>query len=178
MKKPSYLLLIGMITIIMLLMAACGGGKPATVAPTSPPAVESNEEPAEEQPAEEEPAAEEQPAEEEPAEEEPMEEGITLDANGVPSDVPYPDTAYDLRVEANHTRISFKIDGSLQDVVAFFQAELPGRGWGTTLGMDSAVGSMGTIGRQNDVLDKLSINMSFNPNGNFVNITVDIIRAP
>ncbi|GAB4581945.1 MAG: hypothetical protein Fur0022_46970 [Anaerolineales bacterium] len=179
MKKPSVFLLIILI-FTMLLITACGGGDAPAAEPTSPPVVEepAAEEPVVEEPAAEEPASEETGSGEEPAAEEPMTEGPALDENGVPTDVPVPEAAYDLRVEANNTRISFKVDGTIQDVVAFFQEQLPTLGWTEVLGADSAIGSMGTLGRQNEQLDKLSINMSFNPNGNFVNITMDVIRAP
>lgn len=190
MKKPSFLLLIVVTILAMALMTACGGGNPATAESSAPTTSEETvvEEPAAEEPAAEEPAAEEPAAEEtpvgegtggeEPVAEEPAPEGVALGENGVPVDVPLPEAAYDLRVEANNTRITFKVDGVLQDIVTYFQEQLPTLGWTETLGADSAVGSMGTIGRKNATEDKLSINMSFNPNGNFVTVTMDVIRAP
>lgn len=190
MKKPSFLLLIVVTILTMIFMTACGGSNsPAEETSASTTSEETvaeqpaAEEPAAEQPAAEEPTSEAAPAEngttgEQPAAEEPTPEGVALNENGVPVDVPMPEGAYDLRVEANNTRITFKVDGALQDVVTYFQEQLPTLGWTETLGADSAVGSMGTIGRKNGTEDKLSINMSFNPNGNFVTVTMDVIRAP
>lgn len=173
--KKSFLYLVIVVSISALVIAACGSKATPTAAPTSAPQAE---------PVQEEPTAvvveeitgettgEEAPTEETPA------ETVALDENGVPTDVPLPEAAYELRVEANHTRISFRVDGTIQDIVSYFQDALPGLGWNKTLGADSAIGAMGTLSRQNDALDKLSINMSFNPNGNFVSVTMDIIRAP
>lgn len=183
MKKP-FLYLVTVVVFGALVIAACGSKATPAPAPTDVPAASSvqaeapTEAPAAQETGDEttgdtgsetggEPTAEAAPA-----------DAVQLDENGVPSDVPVPDAAYDLRVEANHTRISFKVDGTIQDVVAFFQENVPALGWNKTLGADSAIGAMGTLGRQNDALDKLSINMSFNPNGNFVSVTVDVIRAP
>lgn len=185
MKKPSFLLLSVVMILAMVFVTACGGGNAPTEEASAPTTSEETvaEEPAAEAPAAEEPTAEapaveETSAGEEPAAEEPAPEGVALGENGVPVDVPLPEAAYDLRVEANNTRITFKVDGALQDVVTYFQEQLPTLGWTETLGADSAVGSMGTIGRKNATEDKLSINMSFNPNGNFVTVTMDVIRAP
>jgi hypothetical protein len=179
MKKQTLLFLIGVTIFAMLFTTACGSSATAVAEPTTAPAVEepAAEEPAAEEPVAEEPAAEE-PVAEEPAAEEPASEEIGLDENGVPLDVPVPEAAYELRVEANSTRITYKVDGTIQDVATFFQEAFPALGWNKTLGADSAIGAMGTLGRQNDALDKLSVNMSFNPNGNFVLVTMDVIRAP
>jgi hypothetical protein len=179
MKKLSLFILIVVTILTMLLMAACGGSSAPPAEASSPSSVEEPvaEEPVAEEPAAEEPVAEE-PAAEEPVAEEPVTEDVAIGENGIPMDVPFPETAYDLRVEANNTRITFKVEGTIQDVAAYFQEALPGLGWNKTLGADSAIGAMGTLGRQNDALDKLSINMSFNPNGSFVLVTMDVIRAP
>lgn len=172
MKKQSFLSLI-LILILMLFMAACGGGNAPVAEPTSPPAEVVGEEPTAEDSAVEEPATPVPSG----SGDEPVENTPALDENGVPTDVPLMDGLYDLRVEANNTRVIYKVEGTIQDVVAYYQAELPTLGWNETLGADSAVGAMGTIGRQNEKLDKLSMNLIFNPNGNFVIVTIDVIRA-
>ncbi len=172
MKKQSVLSLI-LILILMFFVAACGGSNAPVAEPTAVPEEVVAEEPTAEESAVEEPATPVPSG----GGEEPVEEVPALDENGVPTDVPLMDGLYDLRVEANNTRIIYKIDGTIEDVVTYYQAELPTLGWGQTLGADSAVGAMGMIGRQNEKLDKLSMNLIFNPNGNFVIVTIDVIRA-
>jgi len=171
MKKQSVLFLIVITILAMLFIAACGGSSPATnqPQPTAPPT--SNSETVNEEPTAEELATTDTGGEETGS------DGPTLDENGVPSDVPLMPAMYDLHVEVNNTHITYKVDGTIQEVVDFYTAELPAMGWNKILGADSAFGSMGTLSRQNDQTDKLSILLSFNPNGNYVNVNMDVIRA-
>ena len=192
MKRPTFFHLIVIITLTILFTAACGGNR-ATQAPENPPApTTSNEgaggqEPADSETGSEETAPEETGNTESGGEETGSEstngeesstgDGPTIDERGVPSDVPVLDAAYELRSEANNSRVIYKIDGTIQEVVDYYIAELPAFGWNKVLGADSAFGAMGTLSRQNDPGDNLSILLSFNPNGNFVVVTIDIIRA-
>jgi len=171
MKKQSVLFLIVLTLLAMLLMTACGT-PPATsqAEPTAPPS--SGSETGTEEPAAEEPATTETVGEETSS------GGPTLDENGVPTDVPLMAEMYDLRVEAESTRIIYKVVGTVEDVVTFYQTELPLLGWDKVLGADSAIGAMGAMGRQNAQSDKLSVSLSFNPNGNFVTVIIDIHRGP
>jgi hypothetical protein len=175
MKKPSFFLLIVIMIMTILFAAACGGSG-ETPAPTNPPAPTTSSEGADAQ----EPSGSETGAETEPDEtgEETVADGPALDDRGVPLDVPVSGAAYDLRVEANSTRIVYKVDGTIQEAVDFYVAEFPSYGWDQISGADSAVGAMGTLSRKNEAGDTLSILLSFNPNGNFVIVTIDIIRAP
>lgn len=173
MKKQSVLLLIVITIFAMLFLAACGTSSTPTAEPTAPPV-----EPASEEPTAEEPAANETETTGEPtAEPDPGNEGPTLGENGVPTDIPLIDGFYDLKTEANHARIIYKVLGTNQDVVAFYVTALPEAGWDQMLGADSTIGALGTMGRKNAKTDKLTINLSFNPNGNFVSVVIDIFRA-
>ena len=182
MKRSTFFLLIVITVLTILFTAACGGNR-ATQAPENQPApTTSNEgasgqEPANSETGSEETAPEETGSTESGGEETATGDGPTIDERGVPSDVPILDAGYEIRAEANNSRVIYKVDGSIQEVVDYYIAELPAFGWNKVLGADSAFGAMGTLSRQNDLSDNLSILLTFNPNGNFVTVTIDIIRA-
>jgi hypothetical protein len=179
MKKQFILFLIVITVLAMVSMTACGGSSAPPSDQAEPTAeTSSGSEATVEEPSGNEGTGGEAPIGQETSGEAPDSEGPTLDENGVPTDVPIMAAMYDLRVEANNSRITYKVDGTIQEVVDFYTAEFESFGWNKILGADSAFGAMGTLSRQNDQLDKLSILLSFNPNGNYVNVTIDIIRAP
>jgi len=94
----------------------------------------------------------------------------------IPADVPVMDGAYNLDVVRNATQVNYTVDGDISTVMTFYQEKLPAVGWTTVKGVDSAVGSVGSMTRQNDAKDSLSINMSYNQNGNFVTVLIAISR--
>lgn len=95
----------------------------------------------------------------------------------VPEDVPIMPGAYKLQVLRHGTQIVYQVDGSIDDVLSFYQTELEKLGWQMAGPPDSAVGSIATMLRQNEAGDKLSINMQHNPLGNFVSINIAVVRA-
>ena len=94
----------------------------------------------------------------------------------VPADIPLPQGIYELQVMREGAQIEFRVDGTLEDVTAFFQAELPQYGWEETRTPDAVVGSMGSIVRVNENGDTLSINLQFNQFGNYCSVQINISR--
>lgn len=91
------------------------------------------------------------------------------------ADVPMPDGAY--QVQKGKTSILYQVDGSIEDVVTFYQDELPGYGWEMAGPPDNAISNIATMLRKNEAGDRLAINMQYNNVGDFVRVTVTISRA-
>ncbi len=104
--------------------------------------------------------------------------GLIVDAAGeaVPEDVPIMDGYYNLDVIRSGTQVNFQIDGTIEEVMGWYQTELEARGWSPTRAPDSALGSIGAMTRANEKGDTLSINMSFNQNGGFAIVQIAISR--
>ncbi len=94
----------------------------------------------------------------------------------VPEDVPIMDGGYNLDVIREGSQVNYTVDGDIETVMAFYQAELPLFGWEDTRAPDSAIGSIGNMSRKNAAGDSLTISLSYNGNGNFVTIQIAIIR--
>ena len=105
-------------------------------------------------------------------------EAPVADAAGeaVPEDVPIKPGAYNLDVIRSGTQVNYTIDGDIEDVMGWYQAELESYGWLPTRAPDSALGSIGTMSRSNEAGDSLSINMSYNQNGGFVLMQIALSR--
>lgn len=94
-----------------------------------------------------------------------------------PEDLPRPDTAYDIDISRDASGITFKMPGNIDSVVKYLQEEFESIGWVEKV-PDSVVGAMAALNRTNEAGDTLVINMSYNQNGDFVELHVVIIRAP
>lgn len=97
--------------------------------------------------------------------------------SGVPADVPIMEGAYNLQVARGGNNIVYQVDASVDEVVTFYQEELPKYGWNTTRNPDTAVGSTALMLRENDAGDRINLNMQYNPIGDFVRLTITIARA-
>jgi hypothetical protein len=93
-----------------------------------------------------------------------------------PEDVPLPEGAYDIDVARGASQLNFKLPGNIEDTVAYLQEELPAYGWETEVAPDSAVGAMATMLRANAEGHRMSINIQYNQLGDFVTITMAIVR--
>jgi hypothetical protein len=105
-------------------------------------------------------------------------EGPRTDGEGeeVPPDVPVMPGAYALDVFSSGTQINFKVDGSVEDVMAYYSAELEALGWMPTRAPDSAIGVIGAMSRENEAGDKVSLTLSYNGNGDFVTVLIAVSR--
>lgn len=95
----------------------------------------------------------------------------------LPEDVPVMEDAYDLQVGRRENTVVYQVDTTIEDVVSFYQEELPKLGWELRGPPDNAVGSIATMLRYNSAGDQLAINMQGNELGGFVTLTITISRV-
>ena len=93
------------------------------------------------------------------------------------ADFPIMDGGYQVQISRSGENITFQVDGTIEDVVTYYQAELPNYAWEMAGPPDNAVANIATMLRENADGDRLAINMQFNELGNFVILTVTISRA-
>jgi hypothetical protein len=153
MKSKKWLFIIASLLLISMLLTACGGSQETTVAEENPVATQESSAP------------------EEIVASEPSED------SGVPEDVPMIPDAYDLQV-SNKTRISYKVDKTVQEVVEFYQSEFENYGWTVVKNPDSVVGNMAQMSRSNEAGDRLIFSLQYNPIGEFTVVQISITRAP
>ena len=105
-------------------------------------------------------------------------EGPRVDTQGeaVPDDVPMIPGAYNLDVFSGGTQINFRVDGSVEAVMEYYAIELEAEGWMPTRAPDSAIGVIGSMSRQNEAGDLVSLNLSYNSNGDFVTVAIAVSR--
>lgn len=95
----------------------------------------------------------------------------------VPEDVPIMEGANKLQVVRKGTNVVYQVDGTVQDLVSFYQDELPNYGWEMAGPPDSAIGAIATMLRENAAGERLAINMQANEVGGFVRLTITIARV-
>ena len=112
------------------------------------------------------------------AEPAPTSDAAPADAAGevVPDDVPIMPGAYNLDVIREGTQVNYTVDGEIDAVMVFYEEELATLGWTETRAPDSAVGAIGSMTRENEAGDKISLNMSFNPISGATPIAIAISR--
>lgn len=96
---------------------------------------------------------------------------------GIPNDLPMMEGAYEIQAGHSGQNVSYQVEGTIEEVLAFYQDELPGFGWELSGPPDNAIGSMGTMLRENVAGDRLTINMQANVVGGFVKLTITITRG-
>ena len=96
---------------------------------------------------------------------------------GVPADLPLMEGFYQMQAGHEGKNVTYQIDGSVEDVLTFYKEELPEFGWELAGPPDNAIGSIGTMLRENVAGDRLTINMQANEVGGFVKLTIVISRA-
>jgi hypothetical protein len=96
---------------------------------------------------------------------------------GIPEDLPLMEGAYQIQAGHAGKNVSYQIDGTIEDVLTFYQEELPKFGWELSGPPDNAIGSIGTMLRENVAGDRLTINMQSNEVGGFVKLTIVISRG-
>jgi hypothetical protein len=173
MKKIALLLMLG--TVFLLIASACqskpapsSGPAQADVQPTHPSAAGSNVEVQKEE-------AVGNDAEVVDASPEPT--ALALSESGAASDIPIPEEAYKLQVMRKGNSVHFQIESTIDEVVGWYQQELPKYGWELAGPPDSAIGAMATMLRENAGSDRMTINMQANELGGFINITLQVSRS-
>ena len=94
-----------------------------------------------------------------------------------PEDVPIMDAGYDVLAGASGRNVVYLVNATIDETVAFYQAELPKHGWEMAGPPDNAIKSIGTMLRENAVGDRLAINLQRNELDGVVRLTITISRA-
>lgn len=104
------------------------------------------------------------------------ESGGASAGEGFADDIPLPVGYYDENISQESGQINYKVAGTAEDVVAFYQEKLPEFGWDLAGPKDTAVGNTALMLRKNANGDSLSINMQYNQNGQFTVVTLVVSR--
>lgn len=92
-------------------------------------------------------------------------------------DVPIMEAGYQVQKSRSGNNITYQVDGTIDDVMTFYQEELPNYNWEMAGPPDNAVANIATILRENATGDRLAINMQYNELGKFVRLSITISRA-
>jgi hypothetical protein len=162
MKIARLFLILGVLLLVSVTVAACGGDK----ATEAPPAVE-----------------EQSPATSEEEPQSPVEEAAPAEAEestgpAMPPDVPVMPDYRDFQATTDFTNISYVVDSDIAEVVAWYQEQLPQYGWEMSRAPDSALGSIANLSRINADKDRLTISLQFNPVGLFTVVRTVVVRTP
>jgi hypothetical protein len=84
----------------------------------------------------------------------------------------------DFQATSDFTNISYVVDGKVEDVVTWYQEQLPQYGWEMSRAPDTALGSMANMSRINADKDRLTLSLQHNPIGEFSVIRIVVVRAP
>lgn len=91
-------------------------------------------------------------------------------------DIPLPEGYYDTNMSSDGGQIVYKVGGTSEDVVKYYQDILPEFGWDMAGPADTVIGNTALMLRENADADRLSINMQYNPNAGFTVVTLVITR--
>jgi hypothetical protein len=173
--RPKFVLYLVLLLILALTLSACApASQPAPTADSMAPATADPNEgaPADESGplegdavATEPPAGESQPV---AADDSPL--------GRVPANVPIMDGAYDTKVSGSGLQITYKVSGSVNEVVEFYQIRLADLGWESAGPPDTAVGATALMLRKNAEDNRLSINLQYNPTGLFTVVSLVVTR--
>ena len=173
MKKIAVLLLLA--AVVLLVVAACqsspsasGPAQPA-VQPTHP---SSNSKPSTSEPEEQVVSGDVEVVEASP---EPTE--VPIGESGAANDIPVPGEAYKLQIMRKGNSVNLQVDSTIEEVVSWYQQELPNYGWEMAGPPDSAIGAIATMLRENAAGDRITLNMQSNDLGGFVSVTIQVLRG-
>jgi len=153
MKPKSILLVIAVLLLLSMALAACGGNQEEATVPEENPVATQETTTATEAP-----------------------ENTASDEGGVPEDVPIAADAYDLQAP-DQKNVTYKVDQTIADVVAFYQQELENYGWTAGKAPDTVVGNMAQFARTNEAGDRLIFSLQYNPIGEFTIVQISITQA-
>jgi hypothetical protein len=102
---------------------------------------------------------------------------VPLNEAGAAMDIPIPEDAYKYQIMRGGSSASYQVEIDIEELVSWYQEELPKYGWELAGPPDSAIGAMGTMLRENASGDRLTINMQANQLGGFVSVTIQVIRS-
>ena len=171
MKRAHFLALAVFLVSCLLILSACAPSRVSVEDYNQAQGIEPTEVPPTEI-SDEEPADQTDPGSEV---EEPPPDANT--SGQVPEDVPIMDGAYELQANPSGKNVVYTIDSTVEDVVLYYQEVLADYGWDIAGPADTAVGSIGTMLRENTNGDRLAINLQGNEVGGFVRLNITIHRV-
>jgi len=116
-------------------------------------------------------------ADPETSEQEPEPEPVETQEESQADDVPIMEAGIQVQKSRSGNNITYQVDGTIDDVMTFYQEELPKYEWEMAGPSDNAVAYIATMLRENAAGDRLAINMQFNELGGFVILSITISRA-
>jgi hypothetical protein len=159
------MLILGMVIAISLLVASCTNASTSDVGESSE-IVEGGET---------EPIDQGQVSEENDIQ--PSESNETgTEEDNVPEDVPIMPGYRKLSLTSDASNISYEVDGTIDEVVTFYQEELANLGWEMSRSPDKTYSAFGTLSREKESGDRITISLQFNPIGEFVVVRLVILR--
>jgi hypothetical protein len=102
-------------------------------------------------------------------------EPLSAEELGISENIPLPPSYYDFQATQDGTNISFSVDGDVENIVNFYQAELPNYGWEETRSPDNVLGAMATVIRENEAGERITFQIQYNPVGDFVVVRIVIV---
>lgn len=102
---------------------------------------------------------------------------VPVDESGVATDIPVHEGVYKLQAMRKGSSITYQVDTTIDELVAWYQSELPNSGWEMAGPPDSAIGAMATMLRENGDGDRLTVNMQANEIAGFVSVTIQVTRG-
>jgi hypothetical protein len=74
---------------------------------------------------------------------------------GVPEDVPIMEGYTNLQVTSGGNNINYQVDGEIDDVVSYYQEQLPNYGWESVGNPDTQAGKIASMLRKNEAEDRI-----------------------
>jgi hypothetical protein len=166
-SKIKTLLILLLVGLMALLLTSCSGGSTTDLTTDTGESEEVVVETTEE----------EQVAEESETQSEATAETSTREDNQ-PEDVPLMPGNRNLSVTSDGSNMSYEVDGTIDDVVSFYQLELENLGWELTRSPDNAYSNFGSMSRTNANGDRVTFSLQHNPVGQFTVVRIVLLRAP
>jgi hypothetical protein len=164
MKIARLFVIITAVLLMLSLSVACGGG--STSAPEEQNQPENVQESGSTEAQAPESVGDTQPTEVEQPNEPAM-----------PGDVPIMENIRDFQATSDFTNISYVVDLDINDVVAWYQEQLPNYNWEMSRAPDSALASIANMSRINANNDRLTISLQHNPVGEFTVVRIVVVRS-
>jgi hypothetical protein len=122
-----------------------------------------------------EPEAAEEVAPETGEEQEPA--PVVVEEEGKGDDVPIMEAGYQVQISRSGNNVNYQVDGTIEEVLTFYQEELPKFGWEMAGPPDNAISNIATMLRENADGDRLAVNMQYNELGGFIILTITVSRT-
>ena len=102
---------------------------------------------------------------------------VVVEEEGKGDDVPIMETGYQVQISRSGNNVNYQVDGTIEEVLTFYQEELPKFGWEMAGPPDNAISNIATMLRENADGDRLAVNMQYNELGGFIILTITVSRT-